>query len=429
MPIRGATHATGSRSARRRRNAHRWRSFSRCARRWRGAARYAWVAGGGFGSRPISEQGASAAAAAGHGQRRRAPCARSAWEFFRVFRGCTASPSIRWPSRSRRRADRPGSPRAGAAVMAGRCSDAAHRPPGAPGLTGSAGSGANHQASAAAAMQEVLLSVNRQGAGVRRSAFRLPRALPGQWWCRERAARRLTAIVRLLAGTSSIIARAEATWTSHIGEAVRSAETEPTSAGGPGALSARRRARAADHHLRACERDEAGFTRSAATGIVRGSRSSSRPQATTMDAARAEIRSPRCPAPATCVRHPHRGGRPAAACSPKAPTKREWTNNCTPRGRARPPGDMSMSEHPAALAGCSLSLNAHVQPWVERLVAEADEAARAGAVARRTARASSMPASRRLAASRQGCWSARDLPRRVGSVVLEDRRRTAGRAG
>ena len=29
-----------------------------------------------------------------------------------------------------------------------------------------------------------------------------------------------------------------------------------------------------------------------------------------------------------------------------------------------------MSEHPAALAGCSLSLNAHVQPWVERLVAE-----------------------------------------------------------
>lgn len=31
-----------------------------------------------------------------------------------------------------------------------------------------------------------------------------------------------------------------------------------------------------------------------------------------------------------------------------------------------------MSEHPAALAGCNLSLNAHVQPWVDRLVAEAD---------------------------------------------------------
>ncbi len=31
-----------------------------------------------------------------------------------------------------------------------------------------------------------------------------------------------------------------------------------------------------------------------------------------------------------------------------------------------------MSDHPAALAGCSLSLNAQVQPWVERLVREAD---------------------------------------------------------
>ncbi|MGD9834750.1 MAG: methenyltetrahydromethanopterin cyclohydrolase [Piscinibacter sp.] len=31
-----------------------------------------------------------------------------------------------------------------------------------------------------------------------------------------------------------------------------------------------------------------------------------------------------------------------------------------------------MSDHPAALAGCTLSLNAHVQPWVERLVREAD---------------------------------------------------------
>lgn len=31
-----------------------------------------------------------------------------------------------------------------------------------------------------------------------------------------------------------------------------------------------------------------------------------------------------------------------------------------------------MSDHPAALAGCTLSLNAHVQPWVERLVADAD---------------------------------------------------------
>ena len=30
-----------------------------------------------------------------------------------------------------------------------------------------------------------------------------------------------------------------------------------------------------------------------------------------------------------------------------------------------------MSDHSAALAGCTLSLNAHVQPWVERLVAEA----------------------------------------------------------
>jgi len=31
-----------------------------------------------------------------------------------------------------------------------------------------------------------------------------------------------------------------------------------------------------------------------------------------------------------------------------------------------------MSDHPAALAGCTLSLNAHVKPWVERLVADAD---------------------------------------------------------
>ncbi|QTN21238.1 methenyltetrahydromethanopterin cyclohydrolase [Rhizobacter sp. AJA081-3] len=31
-----------------------------------------------------------------------------------------------------------------------------------------------------------------------------------------------------------------------------------------------------------------------------------------------------------------------------------------------------MSDHPAALAGSTLSLNAHVQPWVERLVADAD---------------------------------------------------------
>lgn len=31
-----------------------------------------------------------------------------------------------------------------------------------------------------------------------------------------------------------------------------------------------------------------------------------------------------------------------------------------------------MSDHPAALAGCTLSLNAHVRPWVERLVREAD---------------------------------------------------------
>jgi methenyltetrahydromethanopterin cyclohydrolase len=31
-----------------------------------------------------------------------------------------------------------------------------------------------------------------------------------------------------------------------------------------------------------------------------------------------------------------------------------------------------MSDHHAALAGCTLSLNAHVQPWVERLVAQAD---------------------------------------------------------
>jgi methenyltetrahydromethanopterin cyclohydrolase len=31
-----------------------------------------------------------------------------------------------------------------------------------------------------------------------------------------------------------------------------------------------------------------------------------------------------------------------------------------------------MSDHPPALAGCTLSLNANVQPWVERLVAEAD---------------------------------------------------------
>jgi methenyltetrahydromethanopterin cyclohydrolase len=31
-----------------------------------------------------------------------------------------------------------------------------------------------------------------------------------------------------------------------------------------------------------------------------------------------------------------------------------------------------MSEHPAALAGCTLSLNAQVQPWVERLVADAE---------------------------------------------------------
>ena len=31
-----------------------------------------------------------------------------------------------------------------------------------------------------------------------------------------------------------------------------------------------------------------------------------------------------------------------------------------------------MSDHPAALAGCTLSLNAHVRPWVERLVGEAD---------------------------------------------------------
>ena len=31
-----------------------------------------------------------------------------------------------------------------------------------------------------------------------------------------------------------------------------------------------------------------------------------------------------------------------------------------------------MSDHPAALAGCTLSLNAQVQPWVERLVREAD---------------------------------------------------------
>lgn len=31
-----------------------------------------------------------------------------------------------------------------------------------------------------------------------------------------------------------------------------------------------------------------------------------------------------------------------------------------------------MNEHPAALAGCALSVNAHVQPWVERLVAQAD---------------------------------------------------------
>ena len=31
-----------------------------------------------------------------------------------------------------------------------------------------------------------------------------------------------------------------------------------------------------------------------------------------------------------------------------------------------------MSDHPAALAGCTLSLNAHVQPWVERLVTDAD---------------------------------------------------------
>jgi len=30
-----------------------------------------------------------------------------------------------------------------------------------------------------------------------------------------------------------------------------------------------------------------------------------------------------------------------------------------------------MSDHPAPLAGCTLSLNEHVQPWVERLVAEA----------------------------------------------------------
>ncbi len=31
-----------------------------------------------------------------------------------------------------------------------------------------------------------------------------------------------------------------------------------------------------------------------------------------------------------------------------------------------------MTEHPAALAGCTLSLNAQVQPWVERLVADAE---------------------------------------------------------
>lgn len=31
-----------------------------------------------------------------------------------------------------------------------------------------------------------------------------------------------------------------------------------------------------------------------------------------------------------------------------------------------------MSDHSPALAGCTLSLNAHVQPWVERLVGEAD---------------------------------------------------------
>ncbi len=31
-----------------------------------------------------------------------------------------------------------------------------------------------------------------------------------------------------------------------------------------------------------------------------------------------------------------------------------------------------MSDHPAALAGCTLSLNARVRPWVERLVREAD---------------------------------------------------------